>query len=76
MLTSIEMCAGAGGQALGLEQAGFGHEALIEIENNYCKTLEFNRPKWNVLRSSLADFDGRPYKGIDLVNIPRQSRGL
>ena len=32
MLSSVEMCAGAGGQALGLEQAGFAHEALIEIE--------------------------------------------
>lgn len=61
------MCAGAGGQALGLEQAGFDHNALIEIEGNYCKTLRYNRPKWNVLEKSLVDFDGRPYKGIDLL---------
>ena len=65
--TSIEMCAGAGGQALGLEQAGFDHEALVEIESSYCKTLEFNRPKWNVLGRSLVDFDGRKFKGIDLL---------
>ena len=65
--TSIEMCAGAGGQALGLEQAGFDHEALVEIESSYCKTLEFNRPKWNVLDRSLVDFDGRKFKGIDLL---------
>ena len=67
MLTSLEMCAGAGGQALGLEQAGFEHEALVEIENDYCKTLRFNRPNWNVLDRSLVDFDARPYRGIDLL---------
>lgn len=67
MLSSVEMCAGAGGQALGLEQAGFGHEALVEIESNYCQTLAINRPSWNVLNESLTDVDGRPYKGIDLL---------
>lgn len=67
MLTSVEMCAGAGGQALGLEQAGFGHEALVEIEESYCQTLRINRPDWNVTAGSLVDFDGRRYKGIDLL---------
>jgi DNA (cytosine-5)-methyltransferase 1 len=67
VLSSLEMCAGAGGQALGLEQAGFEHEALVEIESAYCETLRFNRPAWNVLDKSLTDFDGRPYKGIDLL---------
>lgn len=67
MLTSVEMCAGAGGQALGLERAGFEHEALVEIESSYCKTLELNRPKWNVLARSLCDFDATPFKGIDLL---------
>lgn len=67
MLSSVEMCAGAGGQAFGLEQAGYAHEALVEIEKDYCKTLRFNRPGWNVLDRSLVDFDGLPYKGIDLL---------
>ena len=67
MLSSVEMCAGAGGQALGLEQAGFEHEALVEIEKDYCKTLRFNRPQWNVLDRSLVDFTATPYKGIDLL---------
>ncbi|HQT63382.1 MAG: DNA (cytosine-5-)-methyltransferase [Acidocella sp. 20-57-95] len=67
MLSSVEMCAGAGGQALGLETAGFGHEALIEIEPDYCKTLQFNRPHWNVLAQSLVDFSATKYKGIDLL---------
>ena len=45
--TSIEICAGAGGQAVGLEQAGFEHLALVEIEPVACNTLRLNRPKWN-----------------------------
>src|SRR5580704_17730586 len=66
-LSSVEMCAGAGGQALGLEQAGFAHEALIELEREFCATLRHNRPAWNVHEGDLNGFDGRPYKGIDLL---------
>ena len=40
-MNSIEFCAGAGGQALGLEQAGFCHSALVEIEPDYAATLFF-----------------------------------
>jgi DNA (cytosine-5)-methyltransferase 1 len=67
MLFSAEMCAGAGGQALGLEQAGFEHRALVEIEPSYCDTLRLNRPKWNVCEEDLTGFNGIPYKGIDLL---------
>jgi DNA (cytosine-5)-methyltransferase 1 len=67
MLTSLEMCAGAGGQALGTERAGFAHSALVEIERDFCKTLRFNRPNWNVTQQDLSDFDGRPYAGVDLL---------
>ena len=66
-LSSVEMCAGAGGQALGLEKAGFGHEALVEIENHFCETLRLNRPKWNVFENDLNEFSGQPYEGIDLL---------
>ena len=66
-LTSVEICAGAGGQALGLEQAGFQHQALVEIDRHCCATLRFNRPKWNVIHGDLSEFDGRPYKGVDLL---------
>ncbi len=65
--TSLELCAGAGGQALGLEQAGFEHAGLVEIEKDFCATLRLNRPKWNVHEMDLRDFDGRPYKGVDLL---------
>ncbi len=66
-LTSIEVCAGAGGQALGLERAGFTHEALLEIEKPFCETLKLNRPAWNVVQQDMNHFDGRPYKGVDLL---------
>lgn len=65
--TSLEMCAGAGGQAIGLERAGFDHTALVEIESAACATLRLNRPSWNVIEGDLREFDGSPYKGIDLV---------
>jgi DNA (cytosine-5)-methyltransferase 1 len=67
MPTSIELCAGAGGQALGLEQAGFRHVALVELDANCCQTLRANRPNWNVIEADLNHFDGRPYAGVDLV---------
>jgi DNA (cytosine-5)-methyltransferase 1 len=69
-LTSVELCAGAGGQALGLESAGFRHEALVEIDQWSRATLRLNRPAWNVLEGPQADltqFDGRPFAGADLV---------
>jgi DNA (cytosine-5)-methyltransferase 1 len=65
-MQSIEFCAGAGGQALGLEQAGFDHAALIEIEADYAKTLALNRPKWDVRTADMNTFDGRAFKGVDL----------
>lgn len=65
-MQSIEFCAGAGGQAIGLEQAGFRHAALVEIDRNFAKTLELNRPNWNVITGDMNAFDGRPYKGTDL----------
>ena len=66
-MQSIEFCAGAGGQALGLEQAGFRHSALVEIESDYAKTLKLNRPSWDVHAADMNHFDGRPYKGMDLL---------
>lgn len=67
MLTSVEICAGAGGQALGLEMAGFEHVALVEIENDFCNTLRLNRPAWNVINQDLRKFSGVPYAGVDLL---------
>lgn len=66
-MNSLEMCAGAGGQALGLERAGFAHEVLVEWDAAACKTLRHNRPHWNVVEGDLTQFDARPYRGVDLV---------
>ncbi|MCM1077346.1 MAG: DNA cytosine methyltransferase [Bacteroides sp.] len=68
MLTSIEICAGAGGQALGLELAGFTHTLLVEYEQDYCNCLRNNRPNWDVRCMDVRNFDGKPYKDkIDLL---------
>ena len=70
MLTSIEICAGAGGQALGLEMAGFRHVALVEFERDYCNALKQNRPEWNVICTDVKEFSGKPYRNkIDLFAI-------
>lgn len=66
-LTSVEMCAGAGGQALGLEKAGFDHSAVIELDSWCCQTLRANRPQWDVHEGDLNLFEGTPYHGIDLL---------
>lgn len=65
-LISVEVCAGAGGQALGLEAAGFDHQALVEIDAACCATLKLNRPEWNVLQTDLRSVSGKDWKGIDL----------
>lgn len=64
---SIEICAGAGGQAVGLEQAGFTHAALVEVEPDACKTLAYNRPAWNVLKMDVKTFSATGFQGIDLL---------
>lgn len=66
MYKSIEICAGAGGQAIGLEQAGFEHIALVEIDSHARATLALNRPQW-CLFEDVTKFDATPYRGIDLL---------
>lgn len=66
-LFSLELCAGAGGQALGLEQAGFEHAGLVEIDGHCCNTLRLNRPSWDVFEADLNHFNAAKFAGIDLV---------
>ena len=69
-ISALELCAGAGGQALGLEQAGFGHAGLVEIERHCCNSLRLNRPGWQVFEKDVREFaahDADTFKGIDLL---------
>ncbi len=65
--SAIELFAGAGGLALGLEQAGI--ETVLHVDNDKycCETLSKNRPNWNVICSDVSKIDFKPYKGK--VNI-------
>lgn len=67
-LKSIELFAGCGGLALGLEEAGLSHILLNEIDKNACATLRKNRPNWNVVEKSISEIDFSSYYGVDLVS--------
>ncbi len=74
--TSIELFAGAGGLALGLEQAGFETVLLNERDKYACNTLRQNRPKWNVLERDICEIDFTPYRNkVDFLSggFPCQS---
>lgn len=69
--TSIEMCAGAGGQAIGLDEAGFDHLALVELDHFACETLRHNT-SWNVVEDDITSERVRKlasteWKGVDLL---------
>lgn len=65
---ALELCAGAGGQALGLEMAGFEHAGLIENDAHACDTLRKNRKNWNVINHDLfKSFDWSKFRGVDLL---------
>lgn len=66
-LTTLELCAGAGGQAIGLEAAGYSHQAAVEIEADFCETLRKNRPSWKVINEDINKLDGSKFEGIDLL---------
>jgi len=64
----LELFAGAGGLAIGLEQSGIKCVALNEIDKWACKTLRENRPNWNVLEGDIKDFDFTDYKNqVEIV---------
>lgn len=67
-LTTLELCAGGGGAALGLERAGFAPVALVENDPHACATLRCNRPYWNVIEADIQRFEAGYWKGVDLVS--------
>ena len=66
----VEICAGAGGQSLGLELAGFEHQLSVELDPNAAATLRHNRPHWKVAVGDVASpdvWDPADYAGVDLL---------
>ena len=67
--TSIELFAGGGGLALGMEMAGFHHIMLNELDHSACETLKYNRPNWNVIEGDVHDLDFTQYRGkVDFIS--------
>ncbi|WP_443677976.1 DNA cytosine methyltransferase [Nocardia goodfellowii] len=80
----MEICAGAGGQAVGLHQAGFGHLALVEIDGNAADTLRLNiedhevwsweRENCDILATDVKEFD--PFRDLVKSGPLLKQRGL
>ncbi|MFH8883791.1 DNA cytosine methyltransferase [Streptomyces californicus] len=73
-LRFVDVCAGAGGLALGFERAGFEPVLLLDKKRVACETLRMNRPAWNVLEADLLDFD--PAEHRETYDVDLLSAGL
>lgn len=71
---SVEICAGAGAQALGLERAGFDPVLLIDSKADACFTIDLNRPEWDVICMDVAQF--RPSERPETLSVDLVSGGL
>ncbi|MGR4878871.1 DNA cytosine methyltransferase [Streptomyces sp. LARHCF249] len=71
---SLDICSGAGGLALGLEESGFDPVLLLDNRDVACRTLRANRPSWNVLETNLLDFD--PSEHTETYDVDLLSAGL
>lgn len=68
--TAVEVCAGAGGQALGLEKVGFDHRLAVELDETAAATLKLNRPEWDVRVGDVADtsvWNPTEFEGVSLL---------
>ena len=61
-ITTLELFAGAGGLASGLEKAGFFHLALNEFNADACATLRLNRPAWNIIEGDIHTISWEKFK--------------
>src|SRR5438876_10258343 len=66
-LTVLELCTGGGGQALGLELAGFECVGAIDNDLQACETLKKNRPNWRVRHVDIEEVSAFEFRGVDLV---------
>lgn len=66
---SVELFAGAGGLALGLEKAGFDAQSLVEIDKNAAQTLRDNRPNWNVIEDDIIKVSEKGIKNYLTSNV-------
>jgi len=78
-MNNIELFAGAGGLALGLDQAGFNTIGLIEIDKDACETLRINRPDWKIIQediTKLTEKDLPSFFGIEKGKLDLLSGGF
>ncbi|MFD7688345.1 DNA cytosine methyltransferase [Streptomyces sp. NPDC059781] len=73
-LVFVDVCAGAGGLASGLESAGFSPALLLDNKSQACETLLANRPQWNVVCEDLIDF--LPEEHPEVLDVDLLSAGL
>lgn len=67
--TSVELFAGGGGLALGMEKAGFNHILLNEFDHYACETLRKNRPDWNIVEGDIHEVDFTSLRGkVDFIS--------
>ncbi len=68
-ISCIELFGGAGGLALGLEQAGFKTLEVVELEHNACETLRLNRPNWNIIEDDIHKVNFSTfYNKVDVIS--------
>lgn len=67
--TVIELCAGVGGQALGLERAGFEVTAAVDIDKDSCATISHNRPGWSTIHGDLKRLDPLDHAPLDHADV-------
>ncbi len=65
--TNVELFAGAGGLALGLEQAGFDNLLSNDFDKDSCNTLKINRPNWNIMCEPIEDLSNRNL--LEMLNL-------
>jgi DNA (cytosine-5)-methyltransferase 1 len=67
--TSLEICSGAGGQALGLEGAGFDPVMLVDSDFHACATIRANRPAWDIRQLDLLELVGHEHPEVLDVDL-------